>query len=338
MRDSDITVPYLAAEEKADWSLNPVLPSWIKAAALHGRTFDEIYSPGALMQPQEVRVSRARALAAELTKITSSEQDFIKKYYEARLRVFGDGIHEIFWRLENIHVSSMLTLIYRAIPAEKPSDSSFCEECITTARKALEEHEICVALMVDNNTQPDILETFINWSLIESPSVPFIVLFCRIIETSDASDLKYLKALITGMERASSMQSYYSTGGKQLRIFSAMYDIARQYVGAKAASRENDTQGRANLELDSFLSVFGVPPGGGAAGQQPGVIATDLGGTVPVGLDTGLGFPNQFLPDTGSRGQVPYGLGMELDPESIQLGEWYQRSHEMLRFMESNPL
>lgn len=74
-RDQDITVPRLDIwhGNEPDSLLNPILPKWIDIAGLQGRTYDEIYSPGALLQPVHIRESRARALAADLRKVLSHE-------------------------------------------------------------------------------------------------------------------------------------------------------------------------------------------------------------------------------------------------------------------------
>ena len=74
-RDQDITIPRLGIihYQEQDSLLNPILSRWIDTAGLQGRTYDEIYSPGALSQPAHVRESRARALAADLRKVMGTE-------------------------------------------------------------------------------------------------------------------------------------------------------------------------------------------------------------------------------------------------------------------------
>lgn len=59
-----------------DSLLNPILPKWIEAAGIQGRTYDEIYSAGALIQPAHVRESRARALAGDMEKLLNREDAF----------------------------------------------------------------------------------------------------------------------------------------------------------------------------------------------------------------------------------------------------------------------
>lgn len=70
IRDSDITVPRLAPEDNWSRPSNPALPAWVETCSLHGRVYDEIYGPNALLELQGVRTAKARALASELVKIT----------------------------------------------------------------------------------------------------------------------------------------------------------------------------------------------------------------------------------------------------------------------------
>ena len=58
---------------------------------------------------------------------------------------------------------SILTLIYRAIPAPVGTDtaSSFIPECIQTAREALEVHRQCVAAL--NETDDFMKISYMHW-------------------------------------------------------------------------------------------------------------------------------------------------------------------------------
>ena len=74
-RDQDITLPRLGAERSSGSFLAELAPGWINVASIQGRIYDDIYSPGALMQPQHIRASRARALATELKTSMQHAQD-----------------------------------------------------------------------------------------------------------------------------------------------------------------------------------------------------------------------------------------------------------------------
>jgi hypothetical protein len=65
-RDQDITLARPVQSRPGDAFLAVLAPAWVSMASIQGRIYDEIYSPGALMQPAHVRTSRARALAEEL--------------------------------------------------------------------------------------------------------------------------------------------------------------------------------------------------------------------------------------------------------------------------------
>lgn len=77
IRDSDITVPYPTVDSRSDMAIFGQLHKWADLARLQGMVYDQIYSPAALIQPQAVRTSRARRLAAALeehrTKIFAGE-------------------------------------------------------------------------------------------------------------------------------------------------------------------------------------------------------------------------------------------------------------------------
>ncbi|EGU86062.1 hypothetical protein FOXB_03419 [Fusarium oxysporum f. sp. conglutinans Fo5176] len=73
LRDRDITVSYEGYGETAVDSSLPIAPKWIKMGMLYGRIYDEIFSPGALLQPSTPREARARELAVELDCLFESK-------------------------------------------------------------------------------------------------------------------------------------------------------------------------------------------------------------------------------------------------------------------------
>lgn len=74
-RDQDITLTRPGMERPSGSFLAELAPGWINTASIQGRIYDEIYSPGALMQPPHIRKSRAQALAAELKAVMQHVQD-----------------------------------------------------------------------------------------------------------------------------------------------------------------------------------------------------------------------------------------------------------------------
>ena len=201
-RDQDITLTRLGMERPSGSFLAELAPSWINMASIQGRIYDDIYSPGALMQPLHIRTSRARALVAELKtamqhaqdihvslsrlptqdhEVVSSQSplettptaDWPQEHYKAsKGQVLGLDYHEIARRSDRVIGLSMLTLIYRSIAPEKPSMSAFCQECIDAARDTLQEHDRCVAVITKARGKTVFLEAYINWFAIDGSTVP----------------------------------------------------------------------------------------------------------------------------------------------------------------------
>lgn len=76
LRDQDITLARPDAKRPYSSSfLAQLAPGWISVASIQGRIYDDIYSPGALMQPLSIRTTRAHALADELQSVMQKAQD-----------------------------------------------------------------------------------------------------------------------------------------------------------------------------------------------------------------------------------------------------------------------
>jgi hypothetical protein len=66
IRDSDITIPVPDIDSLSEISYFSQLDKMKDLARLQGKIYDQLYSSGALAQPQHIRTTRARCLAAEL--------------------------------------------------------------------------------------------------------------------------------------------------------------------------------------------------------------------------------------------------------------------------------
>lgn len=73
----------------------------------------------------------------------------------------GDELHEIFIRTDRIIQHSLFCLIYRGVAVEPSKDTSFGNECLSSARQALEEHQACMNIIA--NMEEEFLETYVNW-------------------------------------------------------------------------------------------------------------------------------------------------------------------------------
>ncbi|KAM0335680.1 hypothetical protein ACHAQA_000729 [Verticillium albo-atrum] len=322
IRDSDISVQLTPDVLNSDNAVMPVLSKWVHLAQLHGKVYDDIYSFGALTQQENVRVSRTRSLAEDLRKLYHSQSPAEARFLEMRHQALGDSLNELFVRSHRVSYLSLLTLIYRSVPVGRATgNAAFCEECIVTARQALEEHGRCIRLL--NEQTDNVVAFYVSWILLASPFVPFTVLFCHVIQTSDTTDLEHLESVVEVLK--SMPHDSAETYSKQLRLFKHLYDVACRYIEIKASAQESLPDGSfERLVRESGLRLPIQPPGG------------DLG-TQPADWASGEGFDVDLMLDHSAPGTVrAFGETQEMEFGGVELGDWYAQNHEMLRMMEDD--
>ncbi|KAE8372772.1 fungal-specific transcription factor domain-containing protein [Aspergillus bertholletiae] len=349
-RDEDITAPQITFNQSAETLL---VPKWIDLAKVQGKIYSDIYSPSALMQPVDTRISRARALVTDLKKLIDSEDELERLYNNERRRAIGGDLHEIIQRSDRVCNLSLLSLVYRAIPPEKPSGTTFCNECIATAREALKEHEKCVALILSCPWDENFLEMYINWTLLQFPFFPFIVLFCYIVETSEPDDLKCLGAFVDVLQSVHTTVTYNGSRN-QVRLFRALYDVARKYVEVKASTPgvqmnvpNSNNMGVYNvnattIETGILLQSPSMNPG--QASSTPGVLhsvsQTELSSPWVNSDQQLLTHMPEYEPTVYASGHVPTDLNntMGTDLTGMELGDWFYDNNQMFRLLDDGHL
>ncbi|KAJ4313470.1 hypothetical protein N0V84_009395 [Fusarium piperis] len=335
IRENDITVPSMTPEVLNDpffthSFFSQAFPVWIGMSTLQGRVYDEIYSPASLAQPASVRTTRARALAAETKRLMEVENDLQFKCEDQVSRKLGSVMSQLCFRSERVTSLSMLTLIYRSIPPDKPGGSVFCDECIATARRAVREHEKCVEILTSTEKQSNYLLLYVNWTLIQSPFIPFIVLFCHMIETSDPSDLSCLRDLVQTLETVIE-PSQYSMCQKQLSIFKALYDVAVKYFNIRAAAT---SEGMLDPR-STAPTAYGTP--NPKLASQMGACDQDVANGSGV-----LSLPGSRQLVDAAQGHMPIyesrtaqfepgEFDMGIDQPSAELATWFYANHHMMR-------
>ncbi|KAI8157310.1 putative transcriptional regulatory protein [Colletotrichum sp. SAR 10_65] len=102
-------------------------------------------------------------------------------------------------------------------------------------------------------------------SLLFAPFVPYIVMFCRVIETQDKADLARLGDFSASIQIAAQVSE---AAFKAYHLFHTLHDIAVRYLELCAAHPQNG-QNRAGPEMDWFLEALGIaPPGQENDGQR----------------------------------------------------------------------
>ncbi|KAH7113618.1 hypothetical protein EDB81DRAFT_921595, partial [Dactylonectria macrodidyma] len=249
IREQDITVDSLTYAEPTPILPNPLMPRRVALATIQGQIYDQIYSPRALSQASGVRAACGIHLANQLQKIPAIYGEAEAGYMQRRRESLGEEMHQVMSHSDAVVRLSILTLIYRAIPAEKPSSSIFVQECITAARDALREHQNCVSLMAHKAS--DSVGAYIRWVLLSALFTPFIVLFCHVIETCDRTGLDCLFAFTATLQ--SNPSSADDSSGKQQRLFNVLSNVAAKYVEVKSKTQQSQAQQQATLSLGMYL-------------------------------------------------------------------------------------
>ncbi|KAG5766780.1 hypothetical protein H9Q72_005152 [Fusarium xylarioides] len=255
LRDRDITVSYENYGETALDSSLPIAPKWIKMGMLYGRIYDEIFSPGALLQPSTQRDTRARELAVELDCLFDSKDPVEESFMEEFPEYPDDPLPGLVRRADRISHLAIITLIYRGIKPSSNTGSAFCNECLSSAKQCLEEHREAFRYYKMPNLV--LLSSTCNGklALLAAPFVPFIVLFCHAIETRDPSHLENLSAVVRALQILP--RETPDVYGKQRRVFELMYSVACKYVSEQGSSQHQHQRRRPFFGV--LLAEAGVP-------------------------------------------------------------------------------
>lgn len=197
------------------------------------------------------------------------------------------------------------------------------------------------------------LDIWVNEIILLAPFMPFLIMFCNIIETSDSSDLDRLRQLVDGLQ-SMAKSPRYSACSKQLRILKALYDVAAKYVEAKAKGQSGDMSRDpfTDLDMGTYLnsntvwfgadshspSLFTAPHTWPIDGTQTPAVASSAGTTEDQGkqaMNQAVNFQPRATIST-MQPQIPDASTMELDTPGVQLGSWYHQSHQMMRLLDDS--
>ncbi|KAJ9492886.1 hypothetical protein VN97_g333 [Penicillium thymicola] len=227
-----------------------------------------------------------------------------------------------------------------------------CPECISAARATLKETEVCITMLTDAAMWSPSLGLWVNEIILLAPFMPFLILFCNVIETLNSSDLDQLRQLVVSLQ-SMAQPSRYSACSKQLRIFKALYDVAAKYVEAKAEgqSEEMISDPFTDLDMDRYLNgntvwfgadsnspeLFTAPGNWSLDGAHTPAAASSAGTTEDRGQRL-MNQPLSFQPRatmSAMQQQIPDDFTIELDT-GVQLGKWFHQSHQMMRLLDDS--
>ncbi|KAJ5148864.1 transcriptional regulator family: Fungal Specific TF [Penicillium atrosanguineum] len=326
--DYDIGVPSPLdiCTGKDVWST--VCALWTKQSLIEGKVYALLYSPAALNQPEHERVAHARHLATELQE---SVLEPFEQIMASNLISNMNAVDFIYLRSDKVSRLAILTLIYRAIPASPESGSStnFIPECIEMARASLEHHQTCVSELQEASEM--IRCSYMHWAIFFSPFVPFIVIFCNVIATSDSEDLTRLEDFIASLRP---LCAFSQSIDRLHNLTSVLGTVARLYVEAKSRSQAGEDQTLASVgqEFDVYLSALGLAPGNSMPNAQ-GYYQTDvpsMSTSFPQSSSQAFGFPAPVAPSQNQDVSVA-----EMS-QAAQLSNWYSGNQYMMDLLEED--
>ncbi|KPM39823.1 hypothetical protein AK830_g6737 [Neonectria ditissima] len=255
--DYDITMPLPEAESNSSaGKTNYGAVRWIRLSSIQGKVYKLLYSPAALAKPQTSRTAWAHSLAEEARSVWNSGKGDVHEPTSSRKGHTMEGEKPLIHITGDVFFLCTLTLIQKAVPPPPESRSSFTSECINTARTALDKHqEFCEGILSENGHH---IDTYFNWTILYNPFIPFIVIFCHVIETMEDSsgDLVRLKLFVDSLETA----RFHSEATANIhRHFEVLHDVALQYSEMKIKTGM-DQLNDPGLQLDAYMqSMERVP-------------------------------------------------------------------------------
>ncbi|GKZ30858.1 hypothetical protein AbraIFM66950_010496 [Aspergillus brasiliensis] len=310
IQDYDVTSVVNIEMTGLDEPYNKIYFLWVRLATIQGKVYEFLYSPAALARPESERAAHARQLASEM------QQEIMEPFEGIHFNDHRSPVDEVFFRADKVARLSVLTLIYRAIPPQG-TQGTFINECIETARSALEVHQNC---LVDVKEMTEhIKASYFHWTILYAPFVPFIVIFCHTIAVSSWDDLARLEDFVASLQPNCFLSEAIS---KLYQLCQVLSNVARLYIEAKEQVQVKEDQELASVgqEFDVYLSALGLAPM--SADDNYGAWAPPA--PVPAGSAPG---------DARAPIEGQYSAPM---PQTSQLGNWFSGNQHMMGLLEED--
>lgn len=153
--------------------------------------------------------------------------------------------------------------------------------------------------------------------------MPFIVIFCQVMETSDATDLARLQGFVASIQDA---KEFTEASARLCRLFQVLYNVAFRYVEMRNSSQQTG-QAQASQEMDRYLTALGFPSAGQSSEGGP-----DGSDQLPMGGGGSGG--DEGMTSTGS-GVVPLNQMLWMGNAS-QLEDWFYSNQQMMGLVEDD--
>ncbi|KAI9146718.1 ATPase [Paramyrothecium foliicola] len=308
----------IATHKKEDMVVMDYCRQTVKLAEIAGKTFEELYSAHALSLPRETRTMRMLALNEELSKVHSESLDTMASLSGSATGQYAKQLIEQSSVSDQVLWHSVATLLQRA---ETDTMNGFTNQCITSARTALEYHRSFVRNFGQNFglRSTTLVYSYMNWTILFSPFIPFIVLFCHIIETGNGEDLGRLGDFVRSIQ---SVCDDSNTIANHYRLFQVFHSVAVRYTEIKSAPaplRPEELEFRG--EMDGFLRTMGFQTHQNLVAEDRDANAGDQVGS-PSGFHMA---PSVEMCD-----------GLERTMQVSQTGNWFTLSQQMMDLLDND--
>lgn len=160
-------------------------------------------------------------------------------------------------------------------------------------------------------------------TILFAPFIPFIALFCHVIETGDLDDLSRMHTFVSSLESACEQSTAIA---KHHALFKVFHNVAARYIELKSASTPTQPeQAEQRVEMGTYLSELGF---------QPQMVPPSRDGIEGAG-GTGSAVEAPYMPMM-IPGEVSGGYE-EVD-QAAQLANWLTVSQQMMGLLDNNEL
>ncbi|CCC08661.1 unnamed protein product [Sordaria macrospora k-hell] len=340
IQDYDIAIPKRMGRtiNVADF-WKEMLNLWIEHAEVMGKAYEQLYSIAALSRPPEQRIESARQLVEAIKGIARENDELIRHARETgKLADSGkrDGFTvTLMLQSDEVTYWASLCLIYRAIPAAPGFGSTFNPECIEAARRAVEVHLECMQIPgLSHFTKVG----YLHWTILYAPFIPFIVLFCHVIETSNMQDLDRMDHFVASLSTVCSISEAID---KFNRVCQVLCHVARLYVETKAQQQQDQDMMLVGHDFDMYLSQLGFMPQQLLHDQQHQQQQHTNSGSNPAHQQRQHQHGNMAAPGAAAAvtpgvfgADIPAGL---IDAtQTAQLGNWFSGHRHIMNLVEED--
>ncbi|KAL6915285.1 hypothetical protein FSST1_006780 [Fusarium sambucinum] len=306
--DSEITIPLPGSPDATSDPAMDYCRLVVRTGWLSNRIYQELYSIQATNLLAEV-MKKVVVLSQEVCAIRDDSRETFKEWvqYYSTNNLPGVDVIAHLAKLDELFWWSTLTLIYRAIPPQAEFGAKFKDDCVAAARAALMSHQDITSSSELSRMRP--LASYVNWMILSSPFVPFIVLFCNAIEHEDANDLDIMQTFINSIESA----THFSIPiARYYNLFQLFHNVARRFLQLKVMDTASQ-QGQEDFksQMSQFFGTLGL--------YQSGSVQNGFG-------DDCMALPS-IQPAEFNTDEITLPTGTE---QQIPIMNWYTLGQQMM--------